>query len=354
MPELSDALIAALIGFGGGALLGLAGQLGRFCTLGAIEDALYGHDWTRLRMWSLAIGLSIAGAFTLMELGWFDAADSIYAAGAWYPAASVVGGLMFGYGMALAGNCGFGALVRLGGGELRSLLILIVMGVSAYMTIGGPLGLIRVRLFPPAPGSGDPADFGFAHGAAAATGLSPAMAALPIAAVLIALALADRRFRSSAANIAWPAVVALGILSGWAGLGALAAESFEPVQVGSHTFTAPVGETLLYLMTASGGGIGFPIGSVAGVLAAAFAAATIRTRFRWEACDDARELGRQMFGAFLMGVGAVLAVGCSIGQGLTAFATLAYSAPVVLLCIFIGAAIGLRQLIHGLSFRAGE
>lgn len=354
MDALPDSLIAALIGFGGGCLLGLAGQMGRFCTLGAIEDALYGQDYRRLRMWSLTIGLSIIGAFSLMEAGAFSAADTIYAAREWNPVASILGGLIFGYGMAIAGNCGFGALTRLGGGDLRSFIILVVMGVSAFMTIGGPIGLLRIHVFPPVEGSGDLADFGYAHGLSALTGAPELLFAILIGAGFIAAALSARDFRTSPRHILWASIAALAILSAWTGLGLLAAESFGDIQVEAHTFTAPVGESLIYLMTASAGGLNFPVGSVAGVLAGAFVGAMVRGRFRWEACDDPRELGRQMFGGFLMGVGAVLAVGCSVGQGLTAFSTLAYSAPIVLACIFIGAAVGLRGMIHGFSLKVGE
>lgn len=350
MDGLSDGLIAALIGFGGGALLGLAGQIGRFCTLGAIEDAIYGRDFHRLRMWSLAIGLSIIGAFALMEAEILSPAETIYGGQAWNPVSSILGGLIFGYGMALAGNCGFGALVRLGGGELRSLVIVIVMGVAAFMTIGGPLGLARVEIFPPLAASGDVADFGYAHAAAAFTGVSKTIFAALVGAAFIGLAISDRDFRTSPNRLIPALMVAAAILSGWLGLGLLAADSFDPIQVESHTFTAPVGETLIYLMTASAGGVGFPVGSVFGVLCGAVAGSLLRGRFRWEACDDPRELGRQMAGAALMGVGAVLAVGCSIGQGLTAFSTLAYSAPVVSACIFLGAAIGLKSLISGRAF----
>jgi uncharacterized membrane protein YedE/YeeE len=100
-------------------------------------------------------------------------------------------------------------------------------------------------------------------------------------------------------------------------------------------------------MTSTSGGLGFGVGSVAGVLVGAFVGSVSKGHFRWEACDDPRELGRQILGAFLMGAGGVLALGCSIGQGLTAFSALAWSAPVVLLSIFAGAALGLRQLIRG-------
>jgi uncharacterized protein len=98
-------------------------------------------------------------------------------------------------------------------------------------------------------------------------------------------------------------------------------------------------------MTSTAGGISFSVGSVLGVLIGAYAGSLWRGRFRWEACEDPRELGRQVGGAALMGVGGVIALGCSVGQGLSAFATLAWSAPVTLAAICLGAFLGLRSLI---------
>jgi uncharacterized membrane protein YedE/YeeE len=104
---------------------------------------------------------------------------------------------------------------------------------------------------------------------------------------------------------------------------------------------------MLYAMTASGNELTFGIGSVLGVLIGAFIGSLIKGHFRWEACEDPRELRRQILGAALMGVGAVVALGCSIGQGLSAFSVLAWSAPVTFAAILAGAALGLRQLITG-------
>ena len=108
-----------------------------------------------------------------------------------------------------------------------------------------------------------------------------------------------------------------------------------------------VGETILYAMYGSAINLKFGIGAVLGVLIGAFIGSLIKGHFRWEACEDPRELKRQILGASIMGVGAVISLGCSVGQGLTAFSTLSYSAPMTLLCIFLGARIGLFQLIEG-------
>jgi len=341
-----DATLVALVGAFGGVLLGLAARLGRFCTLGAIEDFLYQGSDLRLRMWGLAIGSAIIGSFALIGLGLLPVEKTLYLAQSWTPLASIVGGLVFGYGMALAGNCGFGALARLGGGDLRAFVIVIVMGLSAYIVLSGPLAPLRVWLFPPAQAT---ATQGLAHLLGGSTGLSSVAVGLALGAVLFLAALASRSFLSKPGAVFWGVIVGLAVVSGWAGTAWISEASLDAVPVASHTFSAPIGETMLYAMTASGGGLSFGVGSVAGVWTGAFIGSLIKGHFRWEACEDPRELRRQIFGAGLMGVGAVLAVGCTVGQGISAFSLLAYSAPVTLAAIFAGAAIGLRQLIEGFA-----
>lgn len=346
MEEIPEDVLLALIGLGGGLVLGLAARLGRFCTLGAIEDALYGSGTVRLRMWGVALGAAILLCFGAEALGWLSFETSIYRAIVWNPATSIVGGLMFGYGMALAGNCGYGALARLGGGDLRSFMIVLVMGVAAYMTLGGPLAALRVWLFSVEP-SADPSASGIAADISALTGVPPLVIAVVIAVGFLGWAMSDAGLRRNAGAILTGLAVAVAIASGWIGTSWVAEASFDDVRATSHTFTAPVGESIFYLMTSSAGGLSFGVGSVAGVLLGALIGSFWKGHFRWEACDDPRELGRQIFGASLMGVGGVVALGCSIGQGMTAFAALAWSAPVTLAAIFLGAMLGLRQLIHG-------
>ncbi|WP_425483572.1 YeeE/YedE family protein [Halovulum dunhuangense] len=344
MDLITDGQLTALIGLAGGVVLGLAARLGRFCTLGAIEDWLYGSDDRRMRMWLVAIGVAMIGSFALMGLGRLDPREAIFLMPAWNPIASIVGGAMFGYGMALAGNCGYGALARAGGGDMRSFVILLVMAVSAYMAIAGPTGMLRVWLFPQELAAEVP---GLAHLASRATGLSPTLFGVVAGALLLALALSSARFRADWRKLAWAVAVGLAIVSGWAGTQWISSTGFEPVRVTTHSFSGPLGETLIYAMTTSGAALNFGIGSVVGVATGAFLGSLMKRQFRWEACEDPRELRRQMIGAFLMGTGGVTAVGCSIGQGLSAFSLLAYSAPVTFAAIIAGAALGLRQLIWG-------
>jgi uncharacterized membrane protein YedE/YeeE len=335
-----------IVGLFGGTLLGLAARRGRFCTMGAIEDALYAENWNRIRMWAIALATGIAGTFGIADAGLIHLDSTLYASVRWNPVASIVGGLCFGYGMAIAGNCGYGALARLGGGDLRSLVIVVVMGVVAYAVLAGPLAAIRVQLFPIEEPAGS-ATIGYAHAVSGALGINPLWPALLIAGALALWALSNRNFRQSPDQLAWGIVVGLAVVSGWAGTSFLSEHSFDVVPVESHGFTAPVGETMIYAMTSSAGSASFAVGSVLGVVFGALLGSISRGQFRWEACDDPQELGRQIMGGALMGVGGVLALGCSVGQGLAAFSTLAFSAPIALAAIFVGAALGLRQLIQG-------
>lgn len=345
---LSDSQAVALIGLLGGIALGLAARLGRFCTLGAIEDLLYGGSDLRMRMWVLAIGAAMAGSFGLMGLGWLDPEQSYYLSIRWMPLASILGGLMFGYGMALAGNCGYGSIARLGGGDLRAFVIVLVMGVFTYVTLAGPLAPLRNLLFPQIEVAGDLPP-GLAHHAHVLTGLPVHVIGIAIGLLLCLGALSSRDMRSEPKSIFWSLVVAGAVVSGWAGSFWVYQNGFDGLQVASHSFSAPVGESILYAMTGSVRPLSFAVGSVAGVWAGAFIGSLIKGHFRWEACEDPRELRRQIVGAAIMGTGAVIAMGCTVGQGLTAFSLLAISAPVTFLAIFAGAALGLRQLIEGFS-----
>jgi len=344
MDALPYGTLAAIVGLVGGMLLGLAGRMGHFCSLGALETAVYGNDQIRLRMWGIALGSAIFGVFSLEAIGIFDFSQSFYHQIKWNPWASIIGGLIFGYGMAMAGNCGFSSLTRFGGGDLRALVVLVVIAIFSFITLNGPLSSLRLRFLPEEPSEGLNS---MAHKLSEMTGLAPIAFAYAFATVLILWALSYEKLRRKPEHIFWAAVVGGAITIGFWGTSLVNKESFGETLVESYTFTAPLGRTLLYLMTSSAGGLVFSVGAVLGVITGAFIGSTIKRNFRWEACEDPRELGRQVGGAALMGIGGVIAIGCSVGQGLSAFATLSYSAPVTLAAIAAGGLLGLRQLIHG-------
>jgi len=343
---LGEANTTALIGLIGGIALGLAARIGRFCTLGAIEDVLYGADDRRLRMWAIAIGVAIIGTHLAISSGFFVASESAYLDRVWNPVGTITGGLMFGYGMALSGNCGYGALARLGGGDLRSFVIVLVMGLSAYFVMSGPLAQARVWLFPVETGASSPQGL---SQLLSTVGVSSLMTGLVTGGAILAFALSKAEMRQARGHVLWGCIVGLALVSGWLGTYWVATTGFAAEPIETHTFIAPIGDTIFYGMTASGNALSFSVGSVVGVVLGAALGSYSKGHFRWEACEDPRELKRQILGAAIMGPGAILAVGCSVGQGIAAFSVLAFSAPIAFLAIFIGASIGLKQLIVGFT-----
>lgn len=344
MDLLPFGVIAALVGLVGGVILGLSARLGDFCTLGALESAIYGRDQKRIRLWGIVLGVAILGTHLGEMLGLVNLSATFYHAIAWNPLASIFGGLVFGYGMAMAGNCGFGALVRFGGGDLRSLVVVVTMGIFGFIALSGPLAPLRVFLFPQPEASGPQ---GIAADFTALTGLPPILLALALAAAAFAWALGYAPLRARKDMLAWGVAAGLAVVWCFVGTSYVNDLSFGEIGVEGPSFTAPVGRTLIFLMTSTAGGITFSVGAVVGTMAGALLGSTMRGMFRWEACEDPRELGRQVGGAALMGIGGVIAMGCSVGQGVTGFATLAWSGPVTLAAIAAGAYVGLRQLIGG-------
>jgi hypothetical protein len=285
------------------------------------------------------------GTFALDQFNLIDLTTSFYLATTTTLLATAAGGLIFGLGMSLVGTCGFGAMVRIGGGDLKSVITFFIMGVSAYATMHGATAYLRVALFPETELPEHPA--GFAHLAARHLGGFANMWAYIVAAVIIAGAIYSAGFRRQPKRIIAATIIGLMIVWGWVSTGVFANSEFEPYRLESLTFSAPLGETLIYIMTMTGSSLKFGIGAVAGVIIGANITALVQGTFRWEACEDPRELRRQLLGGMLMGIGSIIALGCTIGQGVSAFSTLAYSAPVALIGIFCGAWLGLNFLIHG-------
>ena len=332
--------LSPLVGLLGGVVLGLAARLGRFCTLGAIEDAIFGAGTRRLRVWALAIAVSIAGVAMLDGAGFFDSAGSFYLSRPVPLISTVLGGAMFGLGMAFVGTCGFGSLARLGGGDLSGLVVFLVIGVTGYIASAGFIGELRVSLMPERTGS--PGDSGIAQFIAARGGMPVWLVSLAIAATLLTVARGLGR-RDMLCGMA----VGLVIIAGWAVTAWQSVEDFGETATRSYSFVRPLGDTMIYVMTSSGTSLTFGVAGVAGTVIGAVIGALRNGEFAWEACDDARTLKRQIVGAALMGTGGVFAMGCTVGQGISAASVLAVSAPVFLLAMFAGAWVGLQWLVRG-------
>jgi hypothetical protein len=340
-------LLVAIAGGVGGVALGLAARLGRFCTLAAIEDAIFGGDYIRIRMWALALAVAIAGVTFLSASGHIDSSGSLYHRLDLNPVAWVIGGILFGIGMAFCGTCGYGTLARVGGGDLRALFVMLVMGIAAYMAIAGPTAELRLLLINPLAIS-EPAGLLRTYDQTVGPGSSAAIAgSLAIALAIAFWALAGRGLFHAPVRALWALVVGLAIVSGWWATGWLGADPFQPQPIGSHTYSVPLGQTLIYFMTMSSTPVSFGVGATLGVIAGSFAGAMIKREFRWEGADDAREMRRHLVGGFLMGTGGVYAGGCTIGQGLSAASVLAFSAPIVMVSIWLGVWLGLTYVMEG-------
>ncbi len=348
LSTISPALLAALLAFCGGLVLGIAAREGRFCTLAAIEDVLFGGNAHRWRMWVTAMAVAMALTHLLLATGTADFSNSFYVTRPVNLVTTILGGLMFGVGMALVGTCAFGTVVRLGGGDLKSFVVFLVVGISAFMAAAGPTAQLRVAVLDP---------FAFDRLAipdprldailSAALGLPSWLVISVVAAALLWWVLSDASFRDRPLALAWGILVGTVIAYGWWVTGAIARDPFEPVPVASYAFVQSLGASVMYAMTSSGATLGFGIGGVAGVLVGSAGSAWRRNEWRWEAADDANEARRQIVGAFLMGTGGMYALGCTIGQGLSAMSLLIVTAPLALAAIWFGAYLGLTFLMAG-------
>lgn len=348
-------LLRTVLGFGLGILLGFAARRGRFCTVGAIEDVIYASDRRRAGAWVLAVAVAIIGVHALELWGGLDLSRSIYTGPRIEWGGAIIGGLLFGVGMALVGTCGFGTLLRLGGGDLKALVTFLVMAVTAMIAMRGLIGMGRVRITDPLifelPASMSqrlPRLIGALTGL---SGASMAVAAIALGAVIVlavfaAGGLSRAGLRRSLSAYAPGLAIGLIIVLGWWATGVAGFDVFDGRRVESFSFVAPLGDTLLYFMLSSGLRPDFPVGAVLGVVLGAFLAARGAGQFRWEAPDGAGEMRRHLLGAVLMGVGGIAALGCTIGQGVTGISTLSVGSLLSIASILVGARASLYWLIE--------
>ncbi len=355
MESLSTATLMGLSGLGLGVFVGAVARAARFCTFGAIEDRVLMQDARRIRAWGLAIAVAVILVQLLFQSGWVPLEESFYLSPDFGWAGAILGGLLFGFGMAQIGTCGYGALVRLGGGDLRFLVVTLVMGLSAYMTARGLTGALRESLIEPLnfdlSALGGQGVFHLVSWGLDVPILSAGLwCAVAVAGGLLIWCFRDADFRSSGVDILSGSLIGLAVAAGFAVTGIWGQDPFDLQRIESLTFALPPGDAIVYLITFTGATVTFGIGVVPGTVLGSFLAALYKGELRLEAFDDANEMRRYLIGALLMGIGGVTALGCTIGQGISGMATLSLSAPLALGSIFIGAAFGLQYLITG-SFR---
>jgi uncharacterized membrane protein YedE/YeeE len=339
-------------------VFGAVAQRTNFCTMGGIADLVNFGDSNRLRQWLLAIGVAIAATSVLAATGIIDTTKTIYAAPRFTWLSYILGGLLFGFGMVLAGGCGSRTLVRLGGGSLKSLVVAVMLGLFAYITLRGALGVARVTWL-------DPVQLQFASSQdlpallARAFGLSRGtllwVLGLGFGGALIAFALAPREFRNFdnlLAGFAIGAVIAgVWYVSGHLGHLAEHPETLEETYLATNSgrmeslsYVAPIAYTLDWLMLFSDKSKVLSLGIVAvfGIVLGSAVVALVSRSFRWEGFANTEDTANHLVGGALMGFGGVTGLGCTIGQGLSGVSTLALGSFLALGSIATGAVLALK------------
>ncbi len=354
--------------FGLAVLFGAIVQRTHFCAMGAVSDIVTMGDWTRMRMWVLAIGVSMVGFNLMVALGWLDAGNSIYGGPRFLWLSALVGGAMFGFGMVLASGCGAKTLVRIGGGNLKSLVVFFVLGVTAFATLKGITAVARVLTVDTvgvdfATGQDLPSLLAGTAGASRAT--LAAVLGLGIGGALIVWSLARAEGRT-VDNLVGGLGVGAIIGGVWWVSGRLGYVVEHPYtldeaflatntqRMESLSFVAPVAYTLDWLMFFSDRSKLLTIGvvSVVGVVLGSAAQVLLTGNFRWEGFRNAQDTGTHLIGAALMGVGGVTAMGCTVGQGLSGVSTLSLGSFVAVAAIIAGAVAALRLQVWRVE-RAG-
>lgn len=321
-----------------------------FCTMGAVSDWVNMGSKGRLRSWFLAIGIATLLTQLLQYKGIIDLSEAIYLTPNFGWLGYLSGGFLFGVGMTLASGCVNRTLVRVGGGNLKSLVVLIVIGLTAYMTMRGLLALVRINVFEVTNinlAEHGISDQGIGTLASSALGLGNAelvhnIVTVIVAGGLIAYALKGKELRGSFDNILAGVAIGLIIPAGWYITGVVGFDDFEPLRLESYTFTGPIAEGLMYLMTFTGSTINFGIAAVFGMILGSFIYVILTGKFRLESFSNREDMIRHLIGGAFMGFGGVLALGCTIGQGITGMTTLALGSLLTLISIIFGSALTMK------------
>ena len=361
MTESNPAALASAVVWGAFALTFIFGAVGNkthFCTMGAVSDVVNMGDWNRMRMWLLAIAVATAGASALQLAGLVDLSKTIYTAPRFTWLSYILGGLLFGIGMTLGSGCGSRTLIRIGTGNLKSLVVAIVLALTAYMTLKGILGVFRVAALDSV-GATLAVSQDLPSLIAGTLGFDKrivlAALGLAISLGLAAFVFKPREFRTFD-NVLGGVVVGLVVVGGWylsGHIGHLAEdpatleEKFLATNSGrmeSLSFVAPQAYFLELLMLWSDKSrvMTFGTASVLGMVAGSLAWSLASRTFRLESFRDAEDLINHLVGGALMGFGGVLALGCTIGQGISGLSTLALGSFLAFFAIVAGAALTMK------------
>lgn len=335
--------------------------------MGAVSDLVNMGDKNRLKAWFLAIAVALLGV-TLIEgiMGYAAIDPSLppYRSAQFSWLRYIVGGMLFGIGMTFASGCGNKTLVRIGGGNIKSIFVLIVAGFFAYLMTKTDFYAV---LFHPwvsattvnlktAIGVNSQDIGGIIGGLAGMADVTTVrtVAGLIIGAVMLFLIFRSAEFRSNSDNVVSGIIIGVMITLAWAVTGGSigaewkeAVDFMDEVPVGvmtqSYTFINPMGDTFAWAMSPTNTLlISFGVMALLGVIAGSLVYALLTKSFRIEWFNDLKDFITHMIGAVLMGIGGVLGMGCTIGQGITGSSTMAVGSIMALVSIIFGSALTMK------------
>ena len=332
-------------------IFGFAAQRSHFCTMGAVSDIVNMQDWTRMHMWAMAIAVAMLGFAGMAYVGLISPEKTLYVSSKVLWLSFAIGGLMFGFGMVLASGCGNKTLLRISSGSLKSLVVFLVMAVTAFATLKGITAVVRVNTV----------DLFSLPTVIPNTSLRLIISCV-LAVALVAWALRNPAMRSLSGWL--PSIVIGGVIvamwwvSGKHGFlpehPDTLQEAFLATNSGraeSLSFVAPMAYTLDWVMFFSDKSKVLTLGivSVFGILAGGFLETKLSKTFRWEGFGSVEDVANHLIGAVLMGVGGVTAMGCTVGQGLSGISTLALGSFIATAGILLGAVLALQYQIWRLD-----
>jgi hypothetical protein len=353
-------LYTALLGF----ILGYVINKTNFCTMGAVSDWVNIGDLSRFKAWLLAGSVAIFGVTILEFFNLMSVTESRipYTNSVFFWPRYIFGGILFGIGMTYTSGCGNKVLIRLGGGNLKSLFVLIIAGLMAYlMTRTDFYGIVFHSWMRPI--SPDLATLGI-NDQSLPTLLSAIIPyanyeyfklsiGLLISFFIFIFIFQSGNFKNSdhifaGTTVGFVVVIAWYITGGSLGQDWIEANNFldaplPGVGIQSFTFINPMGETLIFFNNSANiFYLTFGVTALLSVILGSFVYAIISNNFRIEWFASKSDFFRHVIGAVLIGIGGVLALGCTIGQGVTGISTLALGSFVTLASIILGAAITMK------------
>lgn len=310
-----------------GVLFGVLAQRSRFC----LRRGLVGQGAERssaLGVWLLALGVAVLLMQAAALFEWVSFADHRFVASSLPAGAIVVGGLLFGFGMVLTRGCASRLTVLAGQGNLRAWISILIFAVVAHATLKGVLAPARTWI----------SSFSVETGGWSLASLPGGGMAVAVVLALVLLAVA---VRSGArwSDLVMAALIGVIAAVGWVVTGYVLFDEFDPITFESLAFTSSASETLFWSVAGTAFAPAFGVGIFGGTLLGSFLAASASGEFRVEGFDGETPVGRYIAGASLMGVGGVLAGGCTIGAGLSGIGTLGVAPVLALLSIVAGARI---------------